>query len=766
MLNGHKKDEGLEKKPGELLKNEDFFGKSTDGHENLLLTQFSIDHFKDSAIWTTMDARIIYVNETACRMLGYGREELLSMTVSDIDPNYPPDRFAEFIAKIKRQGSMTFISRHITKKGASIPIEISANYVGFADKEYIVSFCRDITDRELTEKALRDSEKFLKNVFDCIQDGISILDKDLNIIRVNHVLEEWHPGMMPLAGKKCYYAYHGRSSPCDICPSIKALNEKKLQSAVVPFHDDAGKQRGWLEIYAFPLIDERGDVSGVIEQVRDVTDRIRAGEALKRSEELYRTLADTAHDMIYIIDRDGRIQYVNRYAADALRKRPEDLTGVMRKDLFPAKVSEKQEKNIRSVLDTGRPYYAEDITSFDDRDIWQSTWLVPLRDPRGSINAVMGISRDISGQKATEARLRDSEEMFREMADNINEVFFIVTPDWKHVIYVSPGYEHVWGRPVKNIYDDPLSWLDPVHPDDKKRPLAVVQGHRSGKLAKASSTEFRILMPDGAVKWILGRTFPVRNEMGEIYRITGIAEDITEHKKAEDVISEEKKISDLYLDLMSHDINNMNQIGIGFLELALDQLELDEKGRALLLRSMGAMESSSRLIDNLKKLQKAKSGELHSQVIDIGGVLADVCENYSHIPGRSITIEYAPVEGYRVIANELLYDVFSNLVGNAIKHTTEDPVICISVIAAYEDNKMFYKIVVEDNGPGIPDDLKVRIFHRHLRGDTKAKGSGIGLYLVKTLVDSYNGRLWVEDRVRGDRSGGSKFVVMLPAYKN
>jgi PAS domain S-box-containing protein len=339
----------------------------------------------------------------------------------------------------------------------------------------------------------------------------------------------------------------------------------------------------------------------------------------------------------------------------------------MRKELFPAQVSEIQEKNIRSVLDTGKPYYAEDITTFFDKRMWLSTWLVPLRDQAGNVNAVMGISRDISGQKATEARLRESEEMFREMAENINETFYIFTPDWKQAVYISPGYEQIWGRSLKSIFSDPLSWLDAVHPEDRERPLAVVKGYQSGKLTCPFSVEFRIISSDGTVKWILGRTYPVRNEKGQVYRIAGIAEDITERKKAEIAVAEEKALSDLYLDLMCHDINNMNQIGIGFLELAMDEPGLDEKCRSLLSRSMGAMEGSTRLIDNLRKLKRVKSGELHRQVIDLGQVLTDVKKNYSHIPGRTVTINYVLVKGYRVVANELLYDLFSNLVDNAIK---------------------------------------------------------------------------------------------------
>ncbi len=135
----------------------------------------------------------------------------------------------------------------------------------------ITGIAEDITERKNAEERLQDSEKFLNNIFDCFQDGISILDKDLNIVRVNHVMEKWHPYMIPLEGKKCYHVYHGRSEPCERCPSIRAIRKKTAQSDIVPFDVEGGKQIGWLELYSFPLKDDDGNVVGVIEHVRDIT---------------------------------------------------------------------------------------------------------------------------------------------------------------------------------------------------------------------------------------------------------------------------------------------------------------------------------------------------------------------------------------------------------------------------------------------------------------------------------------------------------------
>ena len=237
------------------------------------------------------------------------------------------------------------------------------------------------------------------------------------------------------------------------------------------------------------------------------------------------------------------------------------------------------------------------------------------------------------------------------------------------------------------------------------------------------------------------------------------------NKKTENELRYAKLQSELYLDLMGHDINNLNQIGMGFLEMALDMLDLDDSGRSLISKSFAAFENSSKLIDNVKKLQKISSGELHHEEMDVGQVLSDIQYHYSNMHGRKITLNYTPVTGCVVMANELLYDVFSNLVGNAIKHSNDYPIINIELKKVNENNKDYYKIAVEDNGPGIPDNLKAMIFNRHLGGGHNTRGSGIGLYLVKMLIDDYGGKVWVEDRVSGDRAQGSRFIVMLPAIE-
>jgi len=236
-----------------------------------------------------------------------------------------------------------------------------------------------------------------------------------------------------------------------------------------------------------------------------------------------------------------------------------------------------------------------------------------------------------------------------------------------------------------------------------------------------------------------------------------------------DGLEEARLRSDMYLDLMGHDINNMNQVALGYLELADSLIESGDtlgKGReALIKKPLEVLEDSSSLIDNVRKLQKAKTEALPTKIVDMNTTLSELADQYSHIPGRDVKIDFERTGEPLVYANELIKDVFSNLIWNAIKHS--DPgkplAIHLKIDKKICDGKKYYRVGVEDNGPGIKDELKDRLFSRFSRGETKTKGSGLGLYLVKTLVDGFHGRVWVEDNVPGDHTKGSRFIVMLPA---
>lgn len=142
------------------------------------------------------------------------------------------------------------------------------------------------------------------------------------------------------------------------------------------------------------------------------------------------------------------------------------------------------------------------------------------------------------------ALLQDREERFRQLAEHIHEVFWLTTPGKKTLLYVSPAYETVWGKSCASLYADPLNFLESIHPDDRER----VEAALPSQVETALSLEYRILRPDGSVRWIWDRSFPIHDSTGEVYRICGIAEDVTQRKRDEEnILANARSIRDLYV---------------------------------------------------------------------------------------------------------------------------------------------------------------------------------------------------------------------------
>jgi signal transduction histidine kinase len=290
----------------------------------------------------------------------------------------------------------------------------------------------------------------------------------------------------------------------------------------------------------------------------------------------------------------------------------------------------------------------------------------------------------------------------------------------------------------------------------KERPLyrSLFYGERF------SAEEIQVERADGSIVTALVSGAPVLSEDGRIAAAVVSVLDITGRKLAENALVDAKRQAELYLDLMGHDINNMNQIALGYLELAEDAG--DDRTASKVSKALDMLNSSTELIANLRKIQRIKGGAVNLERTNLEKMLSEVRDEHSSMPGREITIEYNEGPGCEVMANSLLKDVFSNIVGNAVKHSTGSLSIDIKVERLVDNDTAYYEISVEDNGPGIADEVKERVFDRLVRGHTGARGHGLGLYLVRTLVEGFRGSVRVEDRVKGDYGQGCRFIVRLP----
>lgn len=252
-----------------------------------------------------------------------------------------------------------------------------------------------------------------------------------------------------------------------------------------------------------------------------------------------------------------------------------------------------------------------------------------------------------------------------------------------------------------------------------------------------------------------------RSRTGDILGYQGILRDISKSKHLELSLKAEYERAEFYNDLMSHDINNFNQGAMSNLELLLLSGELSGKSERYVKNAFDQITGSANLISNLRKLQAIKSGEVVAQTVDVIELLEDaILSSRALFPGKDIEIKVArETKDATIVGSRLLLEAFINLITNAIKFNRAKDIQIVICVSSHESG--FLKLEFMDNGPGVEDSMKEKIFDRSLRLHPEIWGTGLGLTLAKTIVESFGGCIYVENRVKNDHTHGSNFVVIL-----
>ena len=290
-----------------------------------------------------------------------------------------------------------------------------------------------------------------------------------------------------------------------------------------------------------------------------------AAEETARQLKDIQTIAEHGGEILYSRTVDGHFTYVSPQYRTLLGYGPEDVEKGWTQVLTENPINRAAFESAERAIQTGGrqvPCLVE-LRKKNGDTLLMEVDASPLKDSSGKVTAIVGAARDVTQRETAQRALRQSEQRFRRLAETISEVFWMANPDLSQIHYISPAYEQIWGRSCESLYQNPKAWAEAVHPDDRERVWRLL----GVELGKEASVEYRIVRPDGAIRWILDRAFPRRNDNGELIEVVGLAKDITERRITEQALRDsEEKLRTLY--------SSMNE------GLALHEMVYDASGHA------------------------------------------------------------------------------------------------------------------------------------------------------------------------------------------
>jgi two-component system, cell cycle sensor histidine kinase and response regulator CckA len=638
----------------------------------------------------------------------------------------------------------------------------------------IVGFSVDITERKLAQQALEESMRQADSTINALSAHLCVLDQAGKILTVNDAWRQFAeanannalPGQVGdnylaicdrASGKD---AEHGAKFAAGIRAVIRGDQEKF--SFEYPCHSP--KEQRWF-IGRVTRFKGDGPIRVVVAH-EQITKRKLAEQANKR----LAAIVESSHDAIIGKNLQGIVTSWNKGAEKVFGYASAEIVGNSILRLIPA---DRQEEE-RYILDTvGR---GESVEHFETLRLRKDGTLIdisvtasPIKDSSGRIIGVSKVARDITARKWAEANLRDSEERFRQLAENINVVFWITDPSKNQMLYVSPAYEKIWGRSCESLYASPQTWLEAIHPEDRERVrVAALARQVSGEYHET----YRIIRTDGSLRWVHDQAFPIVGTKGRVHRIVGVAEDISARRNLEEQFRQAQKMEAIgqLAGGVAHDFNNILAAIIIQTELSA----MEENLSAELQEGLRDIRKSAERAANLTRqlLLFSRKQVMHATELDLNEAVTSLVKMLKRIIGEHLSLQIHLHPGPLIVHADagMLDQVLLNLVVNArdampdggrilietsIKTLTPETSALIPDTIAGD----YFCVRVTDTGSGIPPEIAPRIFDPFFTTKAAGKGTGLGLATVFGIIKQHHGSITLESEV----DKGTAFKIYLPA---
>jgi PAS domain S-box-containing protein len=503
-------------------------------------------------VFARLSGEILDCNDAFLRMLGHQADESEPAKL-DWRTLTADGQAHDVLHEMATTGAVAPIETRLRRRDGSIASVFATGVRFDPSVDEQVTFVFDLTPMKQAEKLLRASERQFRLVLEHAPIPVFLHTLDGDIVARSRAVEElagWTPEDTPTgeAWFRRALRLDGDALENSLSRSHETLRPGERMSEAVDVWTKDGRRLRW--VFHGSGVFETGEGRRLLTTMAlDVTTDHEASEALasvaadlRRTNALLDGIFSSAPVGIGFWDRELRFQRVNTRLAEINGLPVEAHLGRTPKELLPglADIDEIMATWHR-VIDEGRVHTVEvrgETPAVPGRALVCREHFFPVQID-GLVVGLGAVIEDITKQRETEVKLYDSERRFRLFADNIDDALWMVRPDDRVILYASPAYERIWGRSLAQLYENADEWIDGVHPDDRERVAAAFAAF--GPDGGGYDVEFRVVRPDGTIRWVRDRGFPVRDESGLLVCAAGIAEDFTERRRAAERIETEEQ---------------------------------------------------------------------------------------------------------------------------------------------------------------------------------------------------------------------------------